>query len=172
MNDQLTGLLGAEADTVLQRAVIIPFKCTDKSMIPKRISVESITISPLMVGTIFRLKPFIVKIEKEDLDKMAINDKRNFDPGAPELFAKYADLILNILTIAIHNQKSDPPVWYKTMLAENCTWSDLHVLFNAVIYRLGTMSFYKSTMVAMNMGLMDATGMIALQKNLKSWTDQ
>ena len=138
-------------------------------MLPEGVIIQDIKITPLLVGTVFRIRPYLNLIDKTDLEKMITNKDRDFDPVAPDLFEKYSDTILEVLTLAIHNKKSEPPQWYKSFLAENCQWDDIHVLLNAVVYRMGTSSFYKSTTVIMNLGQNSEKELIAFQKNKKTW---
>lgn len=162
-------LLEAEAETILQKSVEIPFNPTDISMCPHGAKTKSIVISPLKAGTLFRLKPYINKIALEDLEKMATNSDRKFAPEAPELFGKYAETVLDIIWIALHNNRTEPRKWYREFLQENCTWEDLHIILNAILYRMGTSAFYKSTIALKSMGLLNESEIKATQKNLKSW---
>lgn len=55
----------------------------------------------------------------------------------PKIMDKYGELLLDIVCLGIHNKPSDPPKWFKQALADNSTWEDIRILFNAIIYRIG-----------------------------------
>ena len=122
---------------------------------------KGIVISPAKVGTVFRITPLIAKIDTEDLDKITVSHKRKFAAEAVELFGKYGDVILEIICLGIHNQQDEYPEYLKPFLVTNCTWEDLHILLNAILFRLGTLGFINSTTAVTKVGLMDAEEMIA-----------
>ena len=64
---------------------------------------------------------------------------------------KYDDVILSIVCIGLHNKKSDPSTWFRDTLKDNCTWEDLRILLNAILFRIGYNPFYKSIMTLKNM---------------------
>ena len=86
--------------------------------------------------------------------------------------SKYDKLIMNIICIGIHNKKSDPPAWFRDVLSDNCTWEDTRILLNAILYRIGYNSFYKSIMTLKNMSPMTEAEIIAARKNMESWINQ
>jgi hypothetical protein len=168
--EAIVKILEAQADMATQRPVKIPFKADDESMVPKGVDMSVIIVSPLKVGTVFRIKSLLAKIPKEDIDAFASNSERSFDPSAPELFEKYATTIFEALVLAIHNKKTDPPAWMREFLQENCTWADVHVILNAVLFRLGNRPFSTSTTTLMKaVGPIEEKEMIAFSTNLQSW---
>lgn len=163
-------ILKAQANAVTEKAVNIPFEDPNCFMLPKGTKIDTLTIKPLKTGTWFAINPLLLNIGKDDLDKISANKERAFDPEAPELFEKYFDLILKVISMGIHNKSGKYPKWLPEFLKANCTWEDLHVLLNAITYRLGNKSFYNSIMTLASVSPMGEAEMIALQNNQKSWT--
>lgn len=84
---------------------------------------------------------------------------------------KYGELLLDIICLGIHNKPSDPPKWFKQALADNSTWEDIRILFNAIIYRIGYHPFCTSITMLRNVSPLRETEIIAARKNLQSWKD-
>ena len=161
-----------EAETITEKAISIPFDFENRESVPEgKNPGDCIVIKPVTVRTWFRIRPLILQIDKEDLDRMIVNEgEANAD--FTELMAKYDDLILDIICLGIHNKKSDPPDWFRETLADNSTWEDLRVLLNAVIYRIGFLPFYESITMLQNVSpIKTETEIIAAPRNLTSWQE-
>jgi len=171
MTDELQKLLDLQADSIADIPLEVPFEAHDRSMLPEEKTMDKIVIEPQKVGTVFRLIPLINKIKKEDLEKISVNTERDFDESAPELFAKYGEIIIEVICIGLHNRKGTYPEYMPEFLKENCTWGDLHFFLNAILFRMGTIAFINSTTELMKVGP-GAVEMIALQKkNLETWME-
>lgn len=161
-----------EAETITEKAISIPFDFENRESVPEgKNPGDCIVIKPVTVRTWFRIRPLILQINKEDLDRMIVNEgEANAD--FTELMAKYDDLILDIICLGIHNKKSDPPDWFRETLADNSTWEDLRVLLNAVVYRIGFLPFYESITMLQNVSpIKTETEIIAAHRNLTSWQE-
>ena len=163
--------LHLESDTVTEKAIKIDFEFSDRGSIPKgKDPGDTIVISPITVRTWFKLKPLIMAIEKNDLDKLIEKEGRTPDSELIEIIAKYDGMLFEILCIGIHNKKSDPPEWFKETLKDNCTWEDVYVLLNAILFRLGYNPFTNSIMTLRSVSPLTEAEIIAAQKNLESYT--
>ena len=132
----IKNLFQQESESVTDQAVKIPFEFTNRDSIPKgKDPGNCIVIKPVTVRTWFRIRPFLLEVEKEDLDKMIVKDGE-LNADFPELMNKYGGLLFDIVCLGIHNKPSDPPEWFKNALADNTTWEDIRILFNAIIYRM------------------------------------
>lgn len=162
-----------EADTVTEQPIRIPFEFKDLSSLPegKKLG-DSIVISPITVRTWFKLKPLLLQFDKTDIEKIMVREGQDVAPETPEIMSKYDVLVLDIICLGIHNKKSDPPAWFREVLKDNSTWQDIHVLLNAVLFRIGYNPFCKSIMTLKNMSPLDEREIIALSKNQESWTSQ
>ena len=161
-------ILEMQAESITDLPFEVPFEVSDSSMLPEGVTIEKIRIEPLKVGTVFRLTPLISKIKKEDLEKISVNPERDFDESALELFEKYGDLIIEVICMGIHNRKGEYPGYMHEFLKENCRWKDLHLMLNAVLFRMGTLAFIASTTLLTKVGP-GAEEIIALRRNLNSW---
>jgi len=180
MVDEFQKLLELQADSIADIPLRIPFEIHDSSMLPenfpakketreeREILTSEIVIEPQKVGSFFRMYHLISKIDKEDLEKISVSQERDFDESAPEIIAKYGPVIIEIICVGIHNKKGEYPKYMPEFIRENCTWKDLHFFLNAILFRIGTLSFINSTTALMRVGP-GAEEMIALQKNLDSW---
>lgn len=163
--------LHLESDTVTEKAIKIDFEFSDRGSIPKgKDPGDTIVISPITVRTWFKLKPLIMAIEKNDLDKLIEKEERTPDSELIDIIAKYDSLLFDILCIGIHNKKSDPPEWFKETLKDNCTWEDVYVLLNAILFRLGYNPFTNSITTLLSVSPLTEAEIIAAQKNLESYT--
>lgn len=176
MVEEFQKLLELQADSIADIPLEVPFDINDTSMLDKDFPMTmengkastKIVIEPQKVGTVQRLTPLIMRIDKEDLEKVTVNTERDFDESAPELFAKYADVIIEIICVGLHNRKGPYPKYMPEFLKENCTWRDLHFFLNAILFRMGTLAFIDSTTMLTKVGP-GAAEIIALQNNLESW---
>lgn len=160
-----------ESESVTEQPVKIPFDFTNRDSIPKgKDPGDCIVIKPITVRTWFRIRPLLLEIEKEDIDKMIVKDGE-LNADFPELMNKYGGLLLDVVCLGIHNKPSDPPAWFKKALIDNTTWEDIRILFNAIIYRIGYHPFCTSITMLRNVSPLRETEIIAARKNLQSWKD-
>lgn len=162
-------LFNSETDTVLRKPLKIPFEFNNKESIPTGKDLgDSIVIRPITVRTWFKLRPFFMQIDKEDLSKLISKDGELND-NCIEIIDKYGELLLDIVCIGIHNKPSTPPDWFREVLKDNTTWEDICILLNAILYRIGFYPFCKSITTLANVSPVTETEIIAAQKNLQSW---
>ena len=168
----ISAYLYLEADAVTAKPVIIPFEFDKTESIPKGKSPgENIVVSPITTRTWFKIKPLLLSIDKSDLEKLIEKEGENKTPTAEliELMAKYDELIFEIVCAGIHNKKGDMPVWFREVLKDNSTWEDIHILLNAIFFRLGFNPFCKSITNTKIVSPMTDAEIIAAHENAKSW---
>lgn len=159
-----------ESDAVTGQPVRIPFEFSDLSSLPegKKIG-DSIVIQPLTVRTWFKLKPYLILIDKKDIDSISAKQGVEFDSELEEIINKYDELLFNIVCIGVHNKKDNMPEWFKEVLKDNCTWQDIYILLNAILFRIGTTSFLNSITALQAVSPLSEEEIIALQKNKEKW---
>lgn len=167
----LISLLQLQANQITSVPAEFTFSAEHTDMLPEGVKIDKIIIYPLKVGTVQRLMPLAASISLADLKKITVNEKTTFHPKAPEIFAKYGDIILEIICIGIHNRQDKYPDYLKEFLRANCTWEDLHIFLNAILFRSGTLSFIASTTDLTKVGLKDME-IIAMTQNLESWKEK
>nr|WP_287669479.1 hypothetical protein [Bacteroides sp.] len=165
----IKNLFQQESESVTGQPVKIPFDFTNRDSIPKgKNPGDCIVIKPITVRTWFRIRPLLLNIEKDDIEKMIVKTgelTNNF----PEMMNKYGELLLDIVCLGIHNKSSEPPGWFRDVLADNTTWEDIRILLNAIIYRIGYHPFCTSITMLRNVSPLEETEIIAARKNLQSW---
>jgi hypothetical protein len=166
--DDILGLLKLQSELITGSSAKFPVSTEDASMLPRGVKINHITINPLKVGTVMRITPLCAEIKKEEFEKIAANKEIPFHPEAPALIEKHASVIIKIICHGIHNKKGKYQGYMEGFLEQNFTFQDLHVLLNAILFRMGTLSFTKSTTDLIKVGL-ESTEIIAMQRNLESW---
>ncbi len=163
-----------EADAVTESTVTIPFDFHDRSSLPPdQVLEDNIVINPITVRTYFKLKPLLLKIDKDDFNTVVeMKDDIRPDSKLVEIMDRYDSLFMDIICIGLHNQKSNPPAWFREMLVDNCIWKDIYILLNAILYRIGYNPFCKSITTLRSVSPLTEAELIAAQKNLESWTSQ
>ena len=69
----IKNLFQQESDSVTEQPVRIPFDFSNRDSIPNgKDPGNSIVIKPITVRTWFRIRPLLLEIEKEDIDKMIV----------------------------------------------------------------------------------------------------
>ena len=69
----IKNLFQQESESVTEQPVKIPFDFTNRDSIPKgKDPGDCIVIKPITVRTWFRIRPLLLEIEKEDIDKMIV----------------------------------------------------------------------------------------------------
>lgn len=169
MSKEILHLLELQGSLITDVPLEIPFTVDDPSMLPEGIVMDKIIVNLLKVGTVFRINPLIAKIDNEDLKKVTVSRDQKYDASIQEVFEKYSEVVLEIICMGIHNKNTPYPDYLKDFLRENCTWEDLHIILNAVLFRMGALSFLDSTTEIAKVGLQSAEEIIALQQNLESW---
>lgn len=163
-------ILQLESESVSGQPVTIPFEFTRLESLPKGKNVgDSIVITPITVRTWFRIKPLLLHIDKEDIAFLATDKNKGFSNRVAELIAKYDEVIFEIVCLGIHNKKGDMPAWFREVLKENCTWEDIYILLNAILYRIGCNPFSRTITVLEAVSPLSEEEIIALQKNNETW---
>ena len=159
-----------ETNTITEQPLKIPFDFSNRESLPSgKDPGDCIVISPITVRTWFKLKPLLLSINKSDFDKIVAKEDPLPEAELTEIISKYDDLLIDILCIGIHNKKSDPPAWFREVLKDNCTWKDIYILLNAILFRIGYNPFCKSITTVQSVSPMDEAEIIAAQRNLESW---
>ena len=167
----IKNLFQQESESVTGQPVKILFEFTNRDSIPAgKNPGDCIVIKPITVRTWFKIRPLLLEIEKEDIDRMIVKEGE-LPEDFPELMNKYGELLLDVVCLGIHNKPNNPPEWFKQVLADNSTWEDIRILFNAIIYRIGYHPFCTSITMLRNVSPLRETEIIAAQKNLQSWKD-
>lgn len=159
-----------ESSTVTSQPIKIPFEFKDISSVPEgKKCGESIVITPLTVRTWFQLKPLLILIEKEDLDSLVADENNIVSEETIKLIDKYDELLFKIVCIGIHNKKGNMPKWFQDTLKNNCTWEDIYIILNAILFRLNFNPFFSSITLCKNVSPLSEEEIIALQENQKTW---
>ena len=137
-------IISLESDAVTEKPVRIPYEFPDTHSVPEGKSPgDHIMITPITVRTWFKIKPLLMQIQQEDLERLLLPPGKPFSSIALETINKYDELLLDVICLGVHNQKSDPPAWFREVLKDNSTWEDIGILLNAILFRLGYMNGWK-----------------------------
>ena len=161
--------LQIESDVVTSRSVVIPFEFKPETIPAGKNVGDSIVITPITVRTGFRIRPLLLRIDKADKDAIVAHKDVTFDSVLSELMAKYDELIFEIVCLGIHNKKGDMPAWFREVLKDNCTWEDLYILLNAILFRLGCNPFSRTIIALEAVSPLSEEEIIALQENNETW---
>lgn len=162
-------VLKIESDVVTESSIKIPFEFKEGTYPEGKNPGNCIIISPITVRTAYRMRPLLNMIDKKDLDLVKARDNVIFDADLCEIMNKYEDVIFDIVCIGLYNKKGIMPDWFKECLKDNCTWKDIYILLNAILYRLGCNSFLNSITALRVVSPLSEEEIIALQKNRESW---
>lgn len=163
-------VLQLESDSITDRPVLIPFEFTQLDSLPKGKNVgDRIVITPITVRTWFRIKPLLLYIEKQDWEALTVSKDFSFNDQIARLMAKYDELIFEIVCLGIHNKKGSMPAWFRDVLKDNCTWEDIYILLNAVLFRIGCNSFINTIIALKAVSPLSEEEIIALQENSDTW---
>lgn len=166
-------IISLESDAVTEKPVRIPYEFPDTHSVPEGKSPgDHIMITPITVRTWFKIKPLLMQIQQEDLERLLLPPGKPFSSIALETINKYDELLLDVICLGVHNQKSDPPAWFREVLKDNSTWEDIGILLNAILFRLGYHPFYKSITTLKNVSPMTEAEIIAAQNNAQSWSNR
>ena len=163
-------VLQLESESVSGQPIRIPFEFTRLESLPKgKIVGDSIVITPITVRTWFRIKPLLLHIDKEDRAVLVADKDNGFSNRVAELIAKYDELIFEIVCLGIHNKKGDMPAWFREALKDNCTWEDIYILLNAILYRIGCNPLSRTIIALEAVSPLSEAEIIALQRNSETW---
>ena len=166
-------VLQIESNVVTDQPVKIPFQFTRLDLLPegKKLG-DSIVITPLTVRTWFRIKPLLLYIDKQDREILTANKDTGFNNEIADLMAKYDEIIFEIVCLGIHNKRRNMPAWFREVLKDNCTWEDIYILLNAILFRIGCNPFSRTITALEAVSPLSEEELIALQKNNESWKNQ
>lgn len=166
-------VLQIESNVVTDQPVKIPFEFTRLDLLPegKKLG-DSIVITPLTVRTWFRIKPLLLYIDKQDREILTANKDTGFNNEIADLMAKYDEIIFEIVCLGIHNKRRNMPAWFREVLKDNCTWEDIYILLNAILFRIGCNPFSRTITALEAVSPLSEEELIALQKNKESWKNQ
>jgi len=155
-----------ESETITEKPVKIEFDFSNRESVPEgKDPGHYIVISPLKVRTWFKIRPLLLQIDKEDFSKMI----GEVNGETPQLISKYDELLMEVICLGIHNKKGSPPKWFYDVLCDNCTWEDVRILLNAIVYRIGFLPFCKSITILKNVSPWKSETEIIAVRNLTSW---
>lgn len=160
-------MLRQEADEAIDSVINIPFEF--KNVPEGKDAGDYITITPLTVRNWFKLKPLLILIERDDINKMIASKDHEFGDEQRDLIMKYDSLLFEIICIGIHNKCGDMPKWFREVLLDSCTWEDIYILLNAILFRIGASSFFNSIIALKAVSPLEEEEIIALQENKKKW---
>ena len=92
-----------------------------------------------------------------------------FDKEMADLMAKYDETIFEIICLGLYNKKGNMPDWFREVLRDNCSWQDMYILLNAILYRIGCNPFLSTIMALRAVSPVGEEEIIALQKNSETW---
>ncbi len=166
-------VLQIESNVVTDQPVKIPFEFTRLDLLPegKKLG-DSIVITPLTVRTWFRIKPLLLHIDKQDREILTANKDTGFNNEIADLMAKYDEIIFEIVCLGIHNKKGNMPAWFREVLKDNCTWEDIYILLNAILFRIGCNPFSRTITALEAVSPLDEEELIALQKNNETFKNR
>ncbi|WP_455787005.1 hypothetical protein [Parabacteroides goldsteinii] len=166
-------VLQIESNVVTDQPVKIPFEFTRLDLLPegKKLG-DSIVITPLTIRTWFRIKPLLLHIDKQDREILTANKDTGFNNEIADLMAKYDEIIFEIVCLGIHNKRGNMPAWFREVLKDNCTWEDIYILLNAILFRIGCNPFSRTIIALEAVSPLSEEELIALQKNNESWKNQ
>ena len=144
-------IITLESDTVSEKTIRIPFEFTNLESVPEGKQMKNISRSRRLPCVHGSGETPAIDYHPGRLQVIADIHTETFDPRISEIMNKYDDVILSIVCIGLHNKKSDPSTWFRDTLKDNCTWEDLRILLNAILFRIGYNPFYKSIMTLKNM---------------------
>ena len=166
-------VLQIESNVVTDQPVKIPFEFTRLDLLPegKKLG-DSIVITPLTVRSWFRIKPLLLHIDKQDREILTANKDTGFKNEIADLMAKYDEIILEIVCLGIYNKRGNMPAWFREVLKDNCTWEDIYILLNAILFRIGCNPFSRTITALEAVSPLDEEELIALQKNNETWKNR
>ena len=166
-------VLQIESNVVTDQPVKIPFEFTRLDLLPegKKLG-DSIVITPLTVRSWFRIKPLLLYIDKQDREILTANKDTGFKNEIADLMAKYDEIIFEIVCLGIHNKRGNMPAWFREVLKDNCTWEDIYILLNAILFRIGCNPFSRTITALETVSPLDEEELIALQKNNETWKNR
>lgn len=166
-------VLQIESNVVTDQPVKIPFEFTRLDLLPEGKKLEdSIVITPLTVRSWFRIKPLLLYIDKQDREILTANKDTGFNNEIADLMAKYDEIIFEIVCLGIHNKRGNMPAWFREVLKDNCTWEDIYILLNAILFRIGCNPFSRTITALEAVSPLDEEELIALQKNNETWKNR
>lgn len=166
-------VLQIESNVVTDQPVKIPFEFTRLDLLPegKKLG-DSIVITPLTVRSWFRIKPLLLYIDKQDREILTANKDTGFKNEIADLMAKYDEIIFEIVCLGIHNKRGNMPAWFREVLKDNCTWEDIYILLNAILFRIGCNPFSRTITALEAVSPLDEEELIALQENNETWKNR
>ena len=166
-------VLQIESNVVTDQPVKIPFEFTRLDLLPegKKLG-DSIVITPLTVRSWFLIKPLLLYIDKQDREILTANKDTGFKNEIADLMAKYDEIIFEIVCLGIHNKRGNMPAWFREVLKDNCTWEDIYILLNAILFRIGCNPFSRTITALEAVSPLDEEELIALQKNNETWKNR
>ena len=162
-------VLQIESDVVTSKSIQIDFEFKKGTFPADKNPGDFIVIKPITVRNWLRMKPLLLSIEKEDREALIAKTENPYNDDIAELMNKYDETVFEIVCIGIHNGKGIMPDWFRQTLLDNCTFEDLFILLNAILFRIGCNPFINSITAIAAVSPMDEAETIALQENAKSW---
>jgi hypothetical protein len=137
--------LQAVADAALQEPVIMDVDVKPQSrffaLLQKyglKPKVRTLTIHPIVMGNLIRISKLLIDID------MTVFDLKQLLESNYQAMAKYGDHVVQVVAIAVHNGKSEPPRELVEFIRYNFTSHELLAVLGLVAKQMNVMSFMSS----------------------------
>lgn len=112
---------------------------------------QTFQVRPITLGNMIRISSLLVAID----DDIANTIKKGFDS-----VTKYGDKIVEAVSIGLHNQKSEPPDYLKSFVANNLTAPELADVLAVILKQLHIQDFINSIVLIKGLNVLDLTSRI------------
>jgi len=146
-----TEVLKKASDAILEKGIDFTISVANPNIL-HRLKIlpteKTFIVKPLYYGTIIRMSKIIIQIEK--LEKV-----ENHVIEGIEYISKYANMMIDIITIALTNSKLMPPIFLKRFIKNNLTATEVFELLNIVAVQMRTVEFLQSIILIKGMNQME-----------------
>lgn len=152
----MTETLQNVSDAIIQEPVILDVDVKpqsrffaflqEKGLIPK---VRTMVIHPITMGNLMRISKLLVDID------MNIFDFKNLLESNYQAMAKYGDHVVNVVAIAVHNKKTNPPAELAEFIRYNFTSQELFTVLGLVARQMNVTGFMSSIISIKGMSLLE-----------------
>lgn len=145
-----TETLKKSVDALLEKKVsfdIDILKPTDDQVKKKELT-RSFSISPMTLGTMYRVSRELLSLE------MPATDKNEIMTMSLSLIAEHSERMALIVALAVNNSRQDPPEELINFFIDNLTARELQKIIGIVIAQIDTVNFLTSIISARGLNIL------------------
>jgi hypothetical protein len=148
-------ILAEVADTVIAKAIEFEITIQPRNWLHRWLQEKNLrptkkrfSIRPIVLGSLLRISKLLLTVDTRNLQKISLDVFHRFVDGNVET-------CIEVLAIAVHNCRTEPPRSLKNLLRDNVTPAELAKLLQLVLHQMDLRNFTNAIISIRGLSVLD-----------------